>query len=213
MKGGVHMAKVTLFNTKGEKVKDVTLKDELWNIEPNDAVLYEAIKLSQNSLRQGTHKAKTRAEVRGGGRKPFRQKGTGNARQGTIRAPHMRGGGVVFAKVPRKYSKDMNRKQRKLALRSALSYKINAKNLLLLDNLNIETPKTKEMLDIVNNLKLKNKILFITNEFNENINLSSRNIAYITLLESTGINVLDIVNNDYIVITEDSIKTIEGVLN
>ncbi|MFA5602614.1 MAG: 50S ribosomal protein L4 [Bacilli bacterium] len=207
------MAKVTLFNTKGEKVKDVTLKDELWNIEPNDAVLYEAIKLSQNSLRQGTHKAKTRAEVRGGGRKPFRQKGTGNARQGTIRAPHMRGGGVVFAKVPRKYSKDMNRKQRKLALRSALSYKINAKNLLLLDNLNIETPKTKEMLDIVNNLKLKNKILFITNEFNENINLSSRNIAYITLLESTGINVLDIVNNDYIVITEDSIKTIEGVLN
>ncbi len=207
------MAKVTLFNTKGEKVKDVTLKDELWNIEPNDAVLYEAIKLSQDSLRRGTHKAKTRAEVSGGGRKPFRQKGTGHARQGSIRAPHMRGGGVVFAKVPREYGRELNRKQRKLALRSALSYKINDKKLLLLDNLNIETPKTKEMLDVINNLKLKNKILFVTNEFNENVNLSARNISDVTLLESTGINVLDIVNNDYVVITEDSIKTIEEVLS
>lgn len=207
------MAKVALFNTKGEKVKDVTLKDELWNIKPNDAVLYEAIKLSQNSLRQGTHKAKTRAEVSGGGKKPFKQKGTGNARQGSIRAPHMRGGGVVFAKEPRTYGRNMNRKERKLALRSAISYKVADKNLLLLDNLNIEQPKTKEILNVMSNLKLKNKILLITNETNENASLAIRNIPNIKLIESNGVNILDVVSNDYVVITEDSIKTIEEVLS
>jgi len=207
------MAKVALFNTKGEKVKDVTLKDELWNIKPNDAVLYEAIKLSQNSLRQGTHKAKTRAEISGGGKKPFKQKGTGNARQGSIRAPHMRGGGVVFAKEPRSYGRVMNRKERKLALRSALSYKVTDKNLLLLDNLNIEMPKTKEILNIISNLKLANKVLFVANELNENAYLAIRNIPNVKLIESTGINVLDIVSNDYVVVTEDSVKTIEEVLS
>ena len=141
------MGKYVELNTNGEKVKDITLNDAVWGIEPNNAVLYDAIILSRASLRQGTHKTKTRSEVSGGGIKPWRQKGTGRARQGSIRAPHWVGGGTVFGPTPnRNYTKKMNRKERRLALKSALAYKVLEKELIVVDSLNIESAKTKEML-------------------------------------------------------------------
>ena len=143
------MGKYTELNIKGEKVKDITLNDNVWGIEPNNAVLYDAIVLSRASLRQGTHATKTRSEVSGGGRKPWKQKGTGNARQGSIRAPHWVGGGVVFGPTPEKnYTKKMNRKERRLALKSALAYKAQEKELIVVDSLTLETPKTKEMINV-----------------------------------------------------------------
>src|SRR5476651_1573532 len=142
MKGGDKMLKIALLNIKGEKVKDIELNDNIFGIEHNDNVVYEAIILAQASLRQGTHKVKTRSEVRGGGRKPWKQKKTGNARQGSIRSPQWRGGGIVFGPTPRSYSKKMNKKERRLALRSALTYKFNDKELIALDNFVIDTSKT-----------------------------------------------------------------------
>ena len=131
------MKKQSVINFKGEKVKDITLNEKVWGIKPNDAVLYDAITLARNAARQGTHSTKTRSDVSGGGRKPWRQKGTGHARQGSTRSPQWRGGGIVFGPTPRTYGKKQNRKERVLALKSALSYKVKDSEIIILDNLNI----------------------------------------------------------------------------
>ena len=207
------MAKIALLNNKGEKLKDINLNDNIWNIEPNDAVLHNHIVLSLASLRQGTHKTKTRSEVSGGGRKPWRQKGTGRARQGSIRATQWRGGGIVFGPTPRDYSKKMNKKERRLALLSALSYKLKGEELMVLDNLSLETPKTKDFVEMLNNLKLNDKkVLFVTSELEDNLLLASRNLSEILVLANDEINTLDIVNADYMVVTEDAVAKIEEVL-
>ena len=203
--------KQKLLNIKGEEVKDIKINKEVFGIEPNNKVLYDAIILSRASLRQGTHKTKTRSEVSGGGRKPWRQKGTGRARQGSIRAVQWVGGGVAFGPQPRDYSKKMNRKERRLALKSALATRAN--DFIILDELKVTTPKTKDMLNILTALKVNDvKTLLIVKELDENIILASRNLENVTLLEATEINVLDLIANEKVVITEEAIKAIEEVL-
>lgn len=195
-----------------EKLKDVKLNKELLAIEPNEKVLYDAIILAQASLRQGTHSTKNRSEVRGGGRKPWRQKGTGRARQGSIRATQWRGGATVFGPTPRSYKKKMNKKERRLALKSALSYKVIDSELLVLDNLNVESSKTKEMLNIMKDLKLNKSVLFVTNDLTDNVILSSRNIKGIKVILPNEVNVLDVMSYKNMVVTSDAIKAIEEVL-
>ncbi len=207
------MKKVELFNLKGEKVKDINLNEEIFGITPNNAVLNDAIILSMASLRQGTHKTKNRSEVSGGGRKPWRQKGTGRARQGSIRAVQWVGGGRYGTPVPRDYSKKQNRKERQLALRSALSMKVADHEILVVDQLEMKTPKTKEMLDFLAALKVADKkVLLVVKEFNDNLILASRNIQNLVLILADEINVLDIVGTDVMVVTEDAMKYIEEVL-
>ena len=207
------MKKVELLNLKGEKVKDINLNEEIFGITPNNKVLNDAIILSMASLRQGTHKTKNRSEVSGGGRKPWRQKGTGRARQGSIRAVQWVGGGRYGTPVPRDYSKKQNRKERQLAIRSALSEKVANKELIVLENLVVKTPKTKDMLSILETLKVADKkVLLVVKEFDDNIILASRNIQNLVLILADEINVLDIVGTDVMVITEDAMKYVEEVL-
>jgi len=206
------MAKLKILNTKGDAVGDIELDNKIWSIEPNDAVLHNAIVLAMSSLRQGTHKVKNRSEVSGGGKKPWRQKGTGRARQGSIRSPQWVGGGVVFGPTPRDYSKKMNKKERKLALRSAVSYKLNGKDLILLENLNLDAPKTKDMVSILTNLKLTKKVLFVTDEILENAFLAARNLDRINFVSSSSLNVLNVVSADKLVILKDAISNVEEVL-
>ena len=206
------MGKLSVLNIKGEKTSDISLNKELWAMEPNDAVLYDAITLSRNSLRQGTASTKTRSEVSGGGIKPWRQKGTGRARQGSTRAPHWRHGGVVFGPHPRDYDKKMNRKERRLALKSALAYKAIDNELVVVDSFKLESSKTKEVVGILNNLKVSKNVLIVVDELDENMVLATRNLSNVILLEANEINVLDIISSDYMVITEKAIKMIEEVL-
>ena len=207
------MKKVELLNLKGEKVKDINLKEEIFGITPNNNVLNDAVILSMASLRQGTHKTKNRSEVSGGGRKPWRQKGTGHARQGSIRAVQWVGGGRYGTPVPRDYSKKQNRKERQLALRTALTEKVDAKELLVIDKLEVKSPKTKDMLEVLNTLKIADKkALLVVKEFDDNIILASRNVQNLVLILADEINVLDIVGTDVMVITEDALKYVEEVL-
>jgi len=206
------MKKLSVLNIKGEKVSDITLNETVWGIEPNDAVLYDAIRLTRNNFRQGTLSTKTRGEVRGGGRKPWRQKGTGRARQGSIRSPQWTGGGVVFGPTPRSFAIKMNRKERKLALKSALAYKVIDNELIILDKLNFETNKTKEALEVLNNLKIDRNILIVVDELDDNIILATRNIKNVTLIEANEINTYDIVAANHLIVTENAVKMIEEVL-
>ncbi len=206
------MAKIDVINLKGEKTSDLKLNDNIWKIETNDIVLKKAIDLQLASLRQGTHKTKTRGEVSGGGRKPYRQKGTGNARQGTIRAPHYRGGGVVFGVTPRSYTFKMNKKERGLAIRSALTDKVNNKELVVVDSLNIDSVKTKDIKKLMADLKLAGKVLFVTENDAENLYLATRNLGYALVLMANELNVYDIVNADTMVVEEGAVKYIEEVL-
>ena len=207
------MKKVELLNLKGEKVKDINLNEEIFGITPNKNVLNDAIILTMASLRQGTHKTKNRSEVSGGGRKPWRQKGTGRARQGSIRAVQWVGGGNYWTPVPRDYSKKQNRKERQLALKSALSDKTNEKAIMVLENISLATPKTKEMLGILESLKVADKkVLLVVNEFEDNLILASRNISNLVLISAEEINVLDIVGTDVMIITEEALKKVEEVL-
>ncbi len=207
------MKKIDLLNLKGEKVNDLKLNEEIFSITPNDKVLYDAIILARASLRQGTHSTKNRSEVSGGGRKPWRQKGTGHARQGSIRAVQWVGGGRYGTPVPRDYSKKQNRKERRLALKSALSHKFNDNEVIVLEELEFTTPKTKEMMSLLNTLKIADKkVLFVVADFSENVILASRNIANIALISANEINVLDLVNSDVVVMTSDAIKKIEEAL-
>ena len=206
------MAKLNIINLKGEKTSDLKLNDSIWNIETNDVVLKKALDLQMASLRQGTHKTKTRSEVSGGGRKPYRQKGTGNARQGTIRAPHYRGGGVVFGVTPRSYTFKMNKKERGLALRSALTYKVKNKEMVVVDNLELSSLKTKDVKELIINLKLAGKVLFVTANDAEKLYLATRNLGYAACIMANDINVYDLINADTVVIEEAAVKYIEEVL-
>ena len=207
------MKKVELLNLKGEKVKDINLEEKVFGIEPNKNVLYDAIILSRASLRQGTHSTKNRSEVSGGGRKPWRQKGTGRARQGSIRAVQWVGGGRYGTPVPRDYSKKQNRKERRLALKSALSHKFNDNEVIVMEELSFTTPKTKEMITLLNTLKIADKkVLFVVEDFTENVILASRNIPSVALIAANELNVLDLVNSDVVVFTSEAIKKIEEAL-
>ena len=208
------MKNISVLNIKGEKVKDITLNETVFGIEPNDAVLYDAITLARNNERQASANTKTRSEVSGGGRKPWKQKGTGRARQGSTRAPHWYHGGVVFGPTPdRNYTRKMNKKERKLALKSALSYKLIDSEMIVLDAFNLESKKTKEAIQILTNLKVNNeKTLIVVDKLDENLVLATRNLANVILLESNEINTLDVVSADRMLITENAIKQIEEVL-
>lgn len=207
------MKKIDLLNLKGEKVNELKLNEEIFSITPNDKVLYDAIILARASLRQGTHSTKNRSEVSGGGRKPWRQKGTGHARQGSIRAVQWVGGGRYGTPVPRDYSKKQNRKERRLALKSALSHKFNDNEVIVMEELSFTTPKTKEMITLLNTLKIADKkVLFVVDDFTENVILASRNIPSVALIAANELNVLDLVNSDVVVFTSEAIKKIEEAL-
>ena len=207
------MAKIKEINLKGEQVKDLTLNDDVFKIEGNDVVLKKAIRLQLDSQRQGTHDTKGRSEVSGGGRKPYRQKGTGNARQGTIRAPHFVGGGVVFGPTPRSYSFKTNRKERRLALKSALSAKLAEKAVVVVDSLELKSAKTKDAIKMLETLKLNGKVLFVSAHDAEMLYLATRNLGNTAVIMADELNVYDIVNADVVVFDEDSVKYIEEALN
>ncbi|AVD54790.1 50S ribosomal protein L4 [Heyndrickxia coagulans] len=206
------MPKVALYNQNGSQVGEVELNDAVFGIEPNEHVLFEAIIMQRASLRQGTHKVKGRSEVRGGGRKPWRQKGTGRARQGSIRAPQWRGGGTVFGPVPRSYSYKLPKKVRRLAIKSALSSKAQENNILVLDALNFDKPKTKDFIAVLKNLSVDKKALVVTDGLNENVVLSARNIPGVTVVEAAGVNVWDVVNHDQLIMTKSAVEKVEEVL-
>ena len=209
------MEKVDLLDLKGEKINDIKLNEEVFGITPNDKVLYDAIILAQASLRQGTHKTKHRSEVRGGGRKPWRQKGTGHARQGSIRSVQWVGGGRYGTPVPRDYSKKQNRKERRLAIKSALTHKAQDNEIIVMEELVFTTPKTKEMITLLNTLNLADKkvLIVIDNDsYDENLMLASRNIQNIAIIYADEINVLDLVNSDKMLITEKALSQVEEVL-
>lgn len=206
------MEKISVLNIKGEAVNKASLNKDVWGIEPNDAVLYDALILTRNSLRQGTASTKTRDEVSGGGRKPWRQKGTGRARQGSTRAPHWYHGGVVFGPRPRSYATKMNKKERRLALKSALTYKVLSDELIIVDDLKLETNKTKEMKAILNTLKADKNILIVVDELTENLILASRNLNNVVLLQTDEINTYDVVAADKMIITEKALKLVEEAL-
>ena len=196
-----------------ERVNDIKLSKEVFGITPNDNVLFDAINVCMCGLRQGTYKVKNRSEVSGGGRKPWRQKGTGRARQGSIRAPQWRGGGVALGPVPRDYSIKMNRKERKLALKSALTYKALANEIIVVDKIDVNVPKTKEMLTLLESFNLRDKkVIIISEELTENVILASRNLQNVLIMEPNEINVLDIVNADYLLASVNAIKEIEEAL-
>ena len=208
------MPKISVLNVKGEKVKDIKLNDNVWSIEPNDAVIYDAIILATASLRQGSHSVKTRAEVSGGGRKPWRQKGTGNARQGSTRSPQWRHGGIVFGPTTeRNYNIKMNKKERRLALKSALSYKVIDSELTVLDELKLSSSKTKEIVKVLEGLKLNKSTLFVVNELTDELILASRNLEGVKVILPNEVNVLDVARYQNLVATEDAIKSIEEVLS
>ncbi|MDT9027699.1 50S ribosomal protein L4 [Rossellomorea yichunensis] len=206
------MPKVALFNQSGSKVGDIELNDTVFGIEPNKHVMFEAVLMQRASLRQGNHKVKNRSEVRGGGRKPWRQKGTGRARQGSIRSPQWRGGGTVFGPVPRSYSYKLPKKVRRLAIKSALSSKVVEENILVLEALSFDAPKTKEFANVLKGLSVDSKTLVITDGIDENVALSARNIPGVTVVPAGGISVLDVLGHDKLVITKSAVEKVEEVL-
>lgn len=207
------MGKMNVINLNGEKVKDINLNKNVFDCEANLVVLKKAIDLQLASLRQGTQKTKSRAEVSGGGRKPYKQKGTGNARQGSIRAPHYRGGGVALSINPRSYTFKMNKKERALALRSALSLKAQEKKLVIVDSLEMNSLKTKDIKAMLNKLNITGKVLFVTSNDAENLYMGSRNLNKVNVILAEELNVFDIVNSDTLVIDEAAVAAIEEVLN
>lgn len=206
------MAKLDVLNLKGEKVNDVKLNDAVFKVESNEVVVAKALKLQLASLRQGTHKTKNRSEVSGGGRKPWRQKGTGRARQGSIRATQWVGGGVAGGVTPRDYTFKINKKERVLALKSALTHKLNNKELVIVDSIKLETLKTKELKDMLSAMNLTGKVLFVTKEDNENLFMASRNLGYAYAIMADEINCYDLVNADIVVCDQDAVEVIEGGL-
>jgi large subunit ribosomal protein L4 len=205
------MPKVALYNVSGAQVGEVELSESVFGIEPNTHVLHEAVVMQQASLRQGTHKVKTRAEVRGGGRKPWKQKGTGRARQGSIRSPQWKGGGIVFGPTPRSYGYKLPKKVRRLAIKSALSSKVIDNNIIVLDQLSFAAPKTKEFAAILKNLNVDRKTLVVTSTFEDNVAMSARNIPGVKFLTAEGLNVLDVMVYDKLIITKDAVSKVEEV--
>ncbi|GGG10882.1 50S ribosomal protein L4 [Paenibacillus aceti] len=206
------MPKVALFNVSGSQVGEVELNDAVFGIEPNTHVLHEAVVMQRASLRFGTHKVKGRSEVRGGGRKPWKQKGTGRARQGSIRAPQWVGGGTVFGPTPRSYAYKLPKKVRRLAIKSALSAKVIDQDIIVLDALSMSAPKTKEFAAILNNLKVDRKALVVAPSYDDNVALSARNIPGVKFVAADGINVLDVLAHDKLIITKEAVQKVEEVL-
>ena len=206
------MPTVALFKQDGSKNGDVQLNDGIFGIEPNNNVVFDAVLMQRASLRQGTHDVKNRSEVRGGGRKPWRQKGTGRARQGSIRSPQWVGGGVVFGPTPRSYSYKLPRKVRRLAIKSVLSQKVIDESLVVVDQLQFEQPKTKEFAQVLANLNVNEKVLVVLEDDNKVTALAARNLANVTVIPAKGLNVLDVINNDKMVITQGALSQVEEVL-
>ncbi|MBT2639945.1 MULTISPECIES: 50S ribosomal protein L4 [unclassified Bacillus (in: firmicutes)] len=206
------MPKVALFSQAGSQVGEIELNDSVFGIEPNNHVMFEAVVMQRASLRQGTHKTKIRSEVAGGGRKPWKQKGTGRARQGSIRSPQWRGGGTVFGPVPRSYSYKLPKKVRRLAIKSALSSKVQSENIFVLESLAFEAPKTKEFKNVLSGLSVNTKALIVTAGLEENVALSARNIPGVTVVTADGINVLDVLNHDKLIMTKAAVEKVEEVL-
>jgi large subunit ribosomal protein L4 len=206
------MPKVALLKQDGSQAGDLELNDSVFGIEPNTHVLHEAVVMQRASMRQGTHAVKGRSDVRGGGRKPWRQKGTGRARQGSIRSPQWVGGGVVFGPTPRSYSYKLPKKVRRLAIKSALSSKVLEENVLVLESLAFDAPKTKDFKTVLGGLSVEKKALIVTADLDENVALSARNIPGVTVVTADGINVLDVVNHDKLIMTKAAVEKVEEVL-
>jgi large subunit ribosomal protein L4 len=205
------MAGMDVLNIKGEKVSQVELVDMIFNVPVKSSVLHEVVKMQLAGKRSGTAAVKHRSDVKGSGRKLFRQKGTGRARRGNIKSPLLRGGGVVFGPDPRSYAYKVSKKVRRLALKMALSSKVQGNDLVVLDQFELDQVKTKKFLEVVNTLKLKN-VLIVTEQKNENLELSSRNVPDVKVLRSEGLNVYDILKYKKLILLESSIKNIEGRL-
>ncbi|HHX56349.1 MAG TPA: 50S ribosomal protein L4 [Clostridiales bacterium] len=204
------MANVSVYNIEGKEVGQIELNDSIFGVKINEHLVHMAVVQQLANKRQGTQSAKTRAEVRGGGRKPWRQKGTGNARQGSIRSPQWKGGGVVFAPKPRDYSIKLNRKEKQAALKSVLTSKVVNNKLVVLDELKFDGIKTKNMVKVLSNLNV-NKALVVLGEKNDNVTLSARNIPSVRTVLSNSINVYDILKYDTLVLTKDAVEKIEEV--
>ncbi len=205
------MANLKLIDQTGKDAGEVTLNDNVFGIEPNENVVFDAVIRQRAGMRQGTHATKNRSAVRGGGKKPWRQKGTGGrARQGSIRAPQWRGGGTVFGPTPRSYAYSLPRKVRRLAIKSVLSQKLQDNNLIILDQLSLDAPKTKEFKAVLGNLNVDSKVLVVSD--NENVQLSARNLENVKVVPVNGLNVVDAVNYDKLILTQDAVKRIEEVL-
>jgi large subunit ribosomal protein L4 len=205
------MANVSVYNMEGKEVGKIDLNDAIFGVEVNEHLVHMAVLQQLADNRQGTQKAKTRSEVSGGGRKPWRQKGTGHARQGSIRAPQWKGGGVVFAPVPRDYSFKMNKKEKRFALKSALTDKAQAGNLIVVDELKFDEIKTKKFAEVMNNLKATRKALVVLADNDKNVVLSARNLAEANTTLTNTLNVYDIVNARTLVLTKDAVAKIEEV--
>lgn len=212
MKGGSTVPKLDVLNVSGQKVSEIELNESVFGIEPNIPVMHEVVKNYLANQRQGTQSAKTRAEVSGGGRKPFRQKGTGNARQGSITAPNHIGGGVVFAPKPRSYRYTLPKKVRRLALKSAFSAKVMENEMIVLDALSLTAPKTKEMISILDNIKIAGKkVLIVTEGVEKNVVSATSNLTGVKTTFVGEINVYDILNHDFFVVTKGAVEKFEEV--
>ncbi len=207
------MTKISVKNINGEKVKDLTLTDSIWNIEVNEDSLKKMIRLQLDAARQGTRKTKNRSTVSGGGRKPWKQKGTGRARQGSTRAAQWRGGAIVFGGIEnRDYSFKINKKERVLALKSALTSKAQNKELVVLDSVKFDSMKTKDLIKLMDDLKLSGKVMFITVDDNEKLYMAGRNLQNVAYILADEINCYDLINADLVVCDEATVKYIEEVL-
>lgn len=206
------MANVSLFKQDGTKNGTVELNADIFGIEPNNDVVFEAVVMQRASMRQGTHAVKNRSAVRGGGKKPWRQKGARRARQGSIRSPQWRGGGIVFGPTPRSYAYSIPKKMRRLALKSVLSQKVLDESLVVVDEFKFETPKTKDFAQSLSKLNVEKKALLVLEEDNESAVLAARNLSNVKIVEPTGINVLDIMNSDKLVITQKALSQVEEAL-
>lgn len=207
------MPKVAVYNMDGNQVGEIDLKDSIFGAEVNEALLHQAVTMQLANQRQGTAATKTISMVSGGGAKPWRQKGTGRARHGSIRSPLWRGGAVTFGPQPRSYTQKMPRKMRRLALKSALSAKTKSNDLVVLEQLEITEPKTKAIVKLLNNLNISKKALIVMRDYNENVVKSARNLAGIKTIDSAGLNVYDILNVDKLIITQNAVAKVEEVLD
>ena len=206
------MTSVALFNQDGSQNGNIDLNDAIFGVEVNENAEYEAIIRQRASLRQGTHAVKNRSAVSGGGKKPWRQKGTGRARQGSIRSPQFRGGGIVFGPTPRSYNYRLPRKVRQLAIKSALSQKVADDKFVVVDSINFDAPKTKEFAGVLDNLKVNEKVLIVVTDDDKNAELSARNLANVNVVTPSGVNILNVVDAQKIVITKSALSQVEEVL-
>ena len=205
------MANVSVYNMEGSEVSKMDLNDNVFAVEVNEHLMHMAVTLQLANKRQGTQKAKTRSEVSGGGRKPWRQKGTGHARQGSIRAPQWTGGGMVFAPVPRDYSFKMNKKEKAGAIKSALTSRVNENKFVVLDSLKFDEIKTKKMVNVLDALKVNKALVVLDGEDNDNVALSAKNIAGVRTVAVNAINVYDILKYETVIITKNAVSKIEEV--